>query len=44
MKKPENKQAILGKVKSQIVALDRTGRYGLNALSGAVKTKMSIII
>lgn len=44
MKKPENKQAILGKVKGQIVALDRTGRYGLNVLSGAVRTKMSIII
>lgn len=44
MKKPENKQAILGKVKGQIVALDRTGIYGLNALSGAVRTKKSIII
>lgn len=44
MKKPENKQEILGKVKGQIVALDRTGKYGLKALSGRVRTKMSIII
>lgn len=42
MRTPERNPEILGKVKSQIVALDRTGRYGGNAVMDIAGTKMLI--
>ena len=42
MKKTERNPEILGKVKSQLVALDRTGRYGGNAVMDIAGTKMLI--